>query len=130
MGGVNISSAAPYAQINAGISHKFAMPDGKPVTVRFAVVNLRTRSIRSEAAPVSTCSPAIWAASRLLLRRVEEALTVERTAHDTKEAKGRSRASLAVFNRRRVLQQPLQVGPRRSLCAIDGRPPHAPGGVP
>jgi hypothetical protein len=40
MGDANISSEAPYAQINTGISHEFAMPDGKPVTVRFDVVNL------------------------------------------------------------------------------------------
>lgn len=39
-GDANISSQAPYAQVNAGISHEFAMPDGKPVTVRFDVVNL------------------------------------------------------------------------------------------
>ena len=39
-GDANISSQAPYAQVNAGMSHEFAMPDGKPVTVRFAVVNL------------------------------------------------------------------------------------------
>ena len=39
-GVANIGSESPYAQINAGISHEFAMPDGKPVTVRFDVVNL------------------------------------------------------------------------------------------
>jgi hypothetical protein len=39
-GDANISSEAAYAQINAGISHEFAMPDGKPVTVRFDIVNL------------------------------------------------------------------------------------------
>jgi hypothetical protein len=39
-GDANILSQAPYAQVNAGISHEFAMPDGKPVTVRFDVVNL------------------------------------------------------------------------------------------
>jgi hypothetical protein len=36
----NIGSESPYAQINVGASHEFAMPDGKPVTVRFDVVNL------------------------------------------------------------------------------------------
>jgi outer membrane receptor protein involved in Fe transport len=29
-----------YAQFNAGISHEYAMPDGKPLTLRFDVVNL------------------------------------------------------------------------------------------
>jgi outer membrane receptor protein involved in Fe transport len=36
----NISTESPYAQFNAGVSHEFAMPDGKPLTVRFDVVNL------------------------------------------------------------------------------------------
>ena len=39
-GDANIGTEPPYAQFNAGISHEFAMPDGKPVTVRFDVVNL------------------------------------------------------------------------------------------
>ena len=39
-GDANIDSQAPYAQFNAGVSHEFAMPDGKPLTVRFDVVNL------------------------------------------------------------------------------------------
>jgi outer membrane receptor protein involved in Fe transport len=39
-GDANIGSEAPYAQFNAGLSREFAMPDGKPVTVRFDVVNL------------------------------------------------------------------------------------------
>jgi len=39
-GDANIDTESPYAQINLGASHEFAMPDGKPVTVRFDVVNL------------------------------------------------------------------------------------------
>ncbi len=39
-GDANIDSEAPYAQFNVGASHEFAMPDGKPVTVRFDIVNL------------------------------------------------------------------------------------------
>jgi outer membrane receptor protein involved in Fe transport len=39
-GDANIDHQAPYAQLNAGISREFAMPDGKPVTLRFDVVNL------------------------------------------------------------------------------------------
>jgi outer membrane receptor protein involved in Fe transport len=39
-GDANIDTEAPYAQINTGISHEFAMPDGLPVTVRFDIVNL------------------------------------------------------------------------------------------
>ena len=39
-GDANIGSEAPYAQFNAGLSREFAMPDGKPVMVRFDVVNL------------------------------------------------------------------------------------------
>jgi outer membrane receptor protein involved in Fe transport len=39
-GPANIDHQAPYAQFNAGISRQFAMPDGKPVTLRFDVVNL------------------------------------------------------------------------------------------
>jgi outer membrane receptor protein involved in Fe transport len=39
-GDANIDSQSPYAQFNAGLSHEFAMPDGKPLTVRFDVVNL------------------------------------------------------------------------------------------
>ena len=31
---------APYVQFNAGIFRQFSMPDGKPVTLRFDVVNL------------------------------------------------------------------------------------------
>ena len=36
----NIDTEAPYAQFNISIAHEFAMPDGKPLTVRFDVVNL------------------------------------------------------------------------------------------
>ena len=39
-GDANIDTEAPYAQFNAGLSHDFAMPDGKPLTVRFDVVNI------------------------------------------------------------------------------------------
>ena len=39
-GDANIGSESPYAQFNAGLSHEFDMPDGKPLTVRFDVVNL------------------------------------------------------------------------------------------
>jgi outer membrane receptor protein involved in Fe transport len=39
-GDANISSESPYVQFNVGASHDFAMPDGKPLTVRFDVVNL------------------------------------------------------------------------------------------
>jgi outer membrane receptor protein involved in Fe transport len=39
-GDANIDHEPPYAQFNAGIAHEFAMPDSKPVTVRFDVVNL------------------------------------------------------------------------------------------
>jgi outer membrane receptor protein involved in Fe transport len=39
-GDANIGTEAPYAQFNTGIAHEFAMPDGKPLTVRFDVVNL------------------------------------------------------------------------------------------
>jgi outer membrane receptor protein involved in Fe transport len=38
-GDANIDSESPYAQFNVGMSHEFAMPDGKPLTVRFDVVN-------------------------------------------------------------------------------------------
>jgi len=39
-GDANIGTEPPYAQFNASISHQFAMPDDKPLTVRFDVVNL------------------------------------------------------------------------------------------
>jgi outer membrane receptor protein involved in Fe transport len=39
-GDANIASEAPYAQFNTGISHEFVPPDGKPLTVRFDVVNI------------------------------------------------------------------------------------------
>ncbi|MGB7036490.1 MAG: TonB-dependent receptor [Xanthobacteraceae bacterium] len=39
-GDANIGSESPYAQFNVGLSHDFAMPDGKPLTVRFDVVNI------------------------------------------------------------------------------------------
>jgi outer membrane receptor protein involved in Fe transport len=39
-GDANIGSLPAYAQFNAGLSHEFGQPDGKPVTVRFDVVNL------------------------------------------------------------------------------------------
>jgi outer membrane receptor protein involved in Fe transport len=39
-GDANIDHEPAYAQFNAGISKEFAEPDGKPVTVRFDVVNL------------------------------------------------------------------------------------------
>ena len=39
-GDANIDTEPPYAQFNASIAHEFAMPDGKPLTVRFDVVNI------------------------------------------------------------------------------------------
>jgi outer membrane receptor protein involved in Fe transport len=39
-GDANTGAESPYAQFNVGASHEFAMPDGKPVTLRFDVVNL------------------------------------------------------------------------------------------
>ena len=39
-GDANISTVPAYTQFNLGASHEFAMPDGKPLTVRFDVVNL------------------------------------------------------------------------------------------
>ena len=39
-GDANIGTEAPYAQFNTSIAHEFAMPDGKPLTVRFDIVNL------------------------------------------------------------------------------------------
>jgi outer membrane receptor protein involved in Fe transport len=39
-GDANIGVESPYAQFNLGLSHDFAMPDGKPLTVRFDVVNI------------------------------------------------------------------------------------------
>ncbi len=39
-GDANIDAESPYAQFNVGLSHDFAMPDGKPLTVRFDVVNI------------------------------------------------------------------------------------------
>ncbi len=39
-GDANIGTEPPYAQFNTSLSHEFAMPDGKPLTLRFDVVNL------------------------------------------------------------------------------------------
>ena len=39
-GDANIGTEPPYAQFNTGISHEFAQPDGKPLTMRFDVVNI------------------------------------------------------------------------------------------
>jgi outer membrane receptor protein involved in Fe transport len=39
-GDANISSERPYEQFNVGVSHEFATPDNKPLTLRFDVVNL------------------------------------------------------------------------------------------
>jgi outer membrane receptor protein involved in Fe transport len=39
-GFVNIDHVAPYWQVNAGVSHEFKVPDGKPFTLRFNVVNV------------------------------------------------------------------------------------------
>jgi outer membrane receptor protein involved in Fe transport len=39
-GDANIGTEPAYAQFNTGLSHEFAMPDGKPLTMRFDVVNL------------------------------------------------------------------------------------------
>jgi outer membrane receptor protein involved in Fe transport len=39
-GDANIGTESPYAQFNTSIAHEFAMPDDKPLTVRFDVVNL------------------------------------------------------------------------------------------
>jgi outer membrane receptor protein involved in Fe transport len=39
-GFVNIDHVPPYWQVNAGVSHEFKVPDGKPFTLRFNVVNV------------------------------------------------------------------------------------------
>jgi len=39
-GDANTGTEAPYVQFNTSLAHEFAMPDGKPLTVRFDVVNL------------------------------------------------------------------------------------------
>jgi outer membrane receptor protein involved in Fe transport len=39
-GDFNLDHVAPYGQVNVGMSHEFAMPGDKPVTVRFDIVNL------------------------------------------------------------------------------------------
>jgi outer membrane receptor protein involved in Fe transport len=39
-GDANISSERPYEQFNVGIKRDFWMPDGKPLTLRFDVVNI------------------------------------------------------------------------------------------
>jgi outer membrane receptor protein involved in Fe transport len=39
-GDANLGTEPAYTQFNTGISHEFAMPDGKPLTVRFDIVNL------------------------------------------------------------------------------------------
>ena len=40
-GDANISTVAPYSQLNVGIAREFLLPfDAKPVTVRFDVINL------------------------------------------------------------------------------------------
>jgi outer membrane receptor protein involved in Fe transport len=40
IGDANIGTEPPYAQFNTSISHEFATPDNKPLTLRFDVVNL------------------------------------------------------------------------------------------
>jgi TonB dependent receptor len=39
-GDANLGTEPPYAQFNTSIAHEFQMPDGKPLTVRFDIVNL------------------------------------------------------------------------------------------
>jgi outer membrane receptor protein involved in Fe transport len=39
-GFANTDHVAPYATANIGISHEFKVPDGKPITARFDVVNI------------------------------------------------------------------------------------------
>ena len=39
-GDFNTDHVAPYATANLGVSHEFKVPNGKPVTARFDVVNL------------------------------------------------------------------------------------------
>jgi hypothetical protein len=39
-GDFNLDHVAAYGQVNVGMSHEFAMPGDKPVTVRFDIVNL------------------------------------------------------------------------------------------
>ena len=39
-GDFNTDHVAPYATANVGVSHEFKVPDGKPITVRFDVVNV------------------------------------------------------------------------------------------
>jgi len=39
-GDANLGTEPAYAQFNTSIAHEFAMPDGKPLTVRFDIVNL------------------------------------------------------------------------------------------
>ncbi len=57
-GDANISTVPAYTQVNIGIKREFLLPnDPKPMTIRFDVVNLFDRSMRSGMDPVSVCSP-------------------------------------------------------------------------
>jgi outer membrane receptor protein involved in Fe transport len=39
-GFANTEHVAPYVTANAGISHEFKQPDGKPITARLSIVNI------------------------------------------------------------------------------------------
>ena len=56
-GFANTDHVAPYTQVNLGLSREFSTPWGKPVTLRFDVVNLLDYPTSFAAAPASACSP-------------------------------------------------------------------------
>ena len=56
-GDANITTVAPYAQVNVGVAREFLLPDDpKPMILRFDVVNLFDTIIRSGAEAASACS--------------------------------------------------------------------------
>ena len=72
-GDANIGTEPPYAQFNAGLSHEFAMPDAKPLTVRFDVVNLFDTHLPDQKRHRHRrVCPAIRTAPRLLHRHFQE----------------------------------------------------------
>ena len=74
-GDANIGTVPPYTQFNVGASHEFAMPDGKPLTVRFESSICSTDLSDPRRQRHRRVRPAIRTAPRLLRRREQKDLS-------------------------------------------------------
>jgi hypothetical protein len=81
-GDANITTVAPYAQVNVGVAREFLLPDDpKPMILRFDVVNLFDTISDQERKRHRRARSAIRTAPRLFPRNIEKVLKSQPIIH-------------------------------------------------